>query len=69
MLAKAIKYPFTYNMEIHNKTFFYIGFALFLSGVVVDYSHLKQDVLVYALLISGIVLMLLSFKKLKGKSV
>ena len=52
-------------MEIHNKTFFWIGAILFNAGLYLDYGIHYNGTFLYVLLSLGIILMLLGFKKTK----
>jgi hypothetical protein len=50
-------------MIIYNKIVSYTGCLLSIAGICLEFSHIKQDALVYALLTIGIIMMVLGFRK------
>jgi len=54
-----------HEIYLYNKSFFYIGAILGFTGTYLDNTKKADTFIIFALLISGLVLMLLSFKKPK----
>ena len=55
-----------HEIHVYNKPLLYIGAILGFTGTYLDSTNKSNELIIYALLISGLVLMLLSFKKPKG---
>jgi len=53
------------EIKIYNKPVFYIGAILLFTGTYLDNTKKVDNLYIYALLLSGLILMLLSFKKTK----
>jgi hypothetical protein len=53
-------------MTVYNKPLFFIGAILTFTGTYLDYSHVLTTVIVYILLILGLILMLIAFRKPKN---
>jgi len=54
-----------HEINVYNKPILYIGAILGFTGIYLDNTKKADNLYIYALLLSGLILMLLSFKKTK----
>jgi len=56
-----------HEIQVYNKPLLYIGAILGFIGTYLDTTNKSNELIIYALLISGLILMLFSFKKPKER--